>query len=175
MERDLAALSQAERRTLKAFGVRLGAHSVWLPGLLKDRARGVAQAFVAGSSASTNPAGLGALADPPPSPRQLSAFGLRAVGRFTAPVEWLEALSERRARGGGRLGAEDLAALGVSEADAKSLLAALKTPRAQQPEQQGREPKPVKDSPFAALSTLTAPQPAATRRRRPRRRRIAAS
>src|SRR5690606_33276335 len=47
VERDLAALSQVERRTLKTFGVRLGAYSIWLPALLKDRARGLAQAFVA--------------------------------------------------------------------------------------------------------------------------------
>ncbi|SFS51311.1 helicase-related protein [Brevundimonas viscosa] len=175
VERDLAALSQAERRTLKEFGVRPGAHSVWLPGLLKDRARGVAQAFVAEAAGPPPAPGLGSLADPPPSPRQLSAFGLRAVGRFTAPVEWLEALAERRAKSGGRLGDEDLAALGVSEADARALLAALKTPRAQKPERQGRKPAPVRDSPFAALSALTAPEPAPARRRRPRRRRTAAS
>jgi ATP-dependent RNA helicase SUPV3L1/SUV3 len=142
---------------------------------LKERARGVAQAFVADTAGPPPASGLGALPDPPPSQRQLSAFGLRAVGRFTAPVEWLEALAERRARGGGRLADEDLAALGVSEAEARALLAALKTPRAQLPERQGRKPTPVRDSPFAALSALTAPEPAPTRRRRPRRRRTAGS
>src|SRR5690606_42085577 len=50
VERDLAALSQAERRTLKTFGIRLGAHSSWLPAALQDRAPGVAQAFLAGEA-----------------------------------------------------------------------------------------------------------------------------
>ena len=99
VERDLAALSQAERRTLKEFGIRVGAHSVWQPALLKDRARITAQAFVAREPFRPKPAGLSVLPDPPPSPRLLSAFGLRAVGRFAAPVELLEALPERRAGG----------------------------------------------------------------------------
>src|SRR5690606_9656924 len=169
VERDLAALSQAERRTLKTFGIRLGAHSVWLPAALKDRARGVAQAFLADEAVRPRPTGLGVLADPPPSARVLSAWGLRAVGRLTAPVELLESLTERRAKSGGRLGDEDLAALGLSADEARALLAALKPRRAQQPDRADRKPQPVKDSPFAALSALT--QPAAPpRRRRPRRR-----
>ena len=172
VERDLAALSQAERRTLKEFGIRVGAHSVWQPALLKDRARITAQAFVAREPFRPKPAGLSVLPDPPPSPRLLSAFGLRAVGRFAAPVELLEALPERRAGGEIRLSDKALRDLGVTADEARALLAALRTTRAQRPDRLDKAAKPVKDSPFAALSALTAPPPAPATARpaRPRRR-----
>lgn len=173
VERDLAALSQAERRTLKEFGIRVGAHSVWQPALLKDRARITAQAFVAREPFRPKPAGLSVLPDPPPSPRLLSAFGLRAVGRFAAPVELLEALPERRAGGEIRLSDKTLRDLGVTADEARALLAALRTTRARQPDRLDKAVKPIKDSPFAALSALTAPPPAPATARpaRPRRRR----
>jgi ATP-dependent RNA helicase SUPV3L1/SUV3 len=167
VERDLAALSQVERRTLRTFGVRLGAHSVWIPALLKARARTLAQAFVARESFRPGPAALTLLPEPPPSPRTLSAFGLRAAGRFAASVELLETLSERRARGGGRLSETDMAELGVTAEDLRILAAALKTTRAQQPDREPGGPQPPKDSPFAALSALTAaPEPPRRRRKR---------
>ncbi|HEY0927596.1 helicase-related protein [Brevundimonas sp.] len=171
VERDLAALSQAERRTLKEFGIRVGAHSVWQPALLKDRARTVAQAFMTGETFRPRPTGLSILPSPPPSPRLLAAFGLRAVGRFAAPVDLLEALSEKRGKGDGRLSDKALRELGVTGEEANALLAGLRTVRAQQPDRPGKAPRPVKDSPFAALAALTAPQPAAApvRRKRPRR------
>ncbi|WP_420478796.1 helicase-related protein [Brevundimonas sp. FT23028] len=173
VERDLAALSQAERRTLKEFGIRVGAHSVWLPGVLKARARITAQAFMTRETFRPKTIGLSILPEPPPPPRLLSAFGLRAVGRFAAPVELLEALAERRARGDGKLSDRDLRDLGITADEARALFAGLKTVRAQQPDRPGKTPRPVKDSPFAALAALTAPSPAAksepARRKRPRR------
>ncbi|HWW12591.1 MAG TPA: phosphonate-binding protein, partial [Brevundimonas sp.] len=112
---------------------------------------------------------------PPPSPRLLSAFGLRAVGRFAAPVELLEALSEKRTRGDGRLSDKDLCDLGVTADEAKALLAALRITRAQQPDRLDKAAKPMKDSPFAALSALAAPpaKPATVRPARRRRRKEA--
>jgi hypothetical protein len=63
----------------------------------------------------------------------------------------------------------DLAALEVSLDQARSLTAALKTSRAQKPDRDDR-PRAVKDSPFAALSALTAtPAPTRAKRKRPRR------
>jgi ATP-dependent RNA helicase SUPV3L1/SUV3 len=168
VERDLAALSQIERRTLKTFGVRMGSHSVWLPALLRDRARALAQAFVADAPFRPQTTGLTLLPDPPPSPRLLSAFGLRAVGRFAAGVEMLESLAERRARNKGVLSDADLTDLGLTLEQAKALLAALKSTRAQQPDRANRAPRTAPDSPFAALSVLTAPEPA--HRKRPRKR-----
>ena len=169
VERDLAALSQVERRTLRTFAVRMGTHSVWLPGVLKARARALMQAFVAGEPFRPGTTALTALPATPPSPRLLSAFGLRAIGKVAAGVEMLESLAERQAAGKGVLNEADLAALGVSLDEAKTLTAALKASRAQKPDRDDR-PKAVTDSPFAALSALTAP-PAPTRakRKRPRR------
>ena len=170
VERDLAALSQIERRTLKAFAIRVGAHSVWLPGLMKPRARHFAQAFV---GAPLIPATPGLLPAPPetPSPRTLSAHGLRLAGRWLAPVEALERMAELRAAGKGRLSDEALAELGWTGDQARAVIAALKTERARMPDKPGQAPKPIKDSPFAALASLNAPPPAAARpkRRRPRR------
>ena len=176
VERDLAALSQVERRTLKTFGVRMGAHSVWLPALLKPRRKEVAQAFTGGWAFRGRGEGVTLLPSPCPPPRRLSAFGLRAVGRYVAPVELLEELAERRAKGKGTLSSDDLRALGISIDEATSLIAGLKTTRARQADRPGRTPGPVKDSPFAALWSLARPlAPAArTKRRRPRRARSSA-
>jgi ATP-dependent RNA helicase SUPV3L1/SUV3 len=169
VERDLVALSQVERRTLRTFAVRMGAHSVWLPGVLKPRARALAQAFVTRETFRPGAAALTALPATPPSPRLLSAFGLRIVGRSVAGVEMLEALAERQAAGKGVLTQADLAALGISLEEAKALTAALKASRAQQVDRDDR-PKAVKDSPFAVLSALTAPPaPPRAKRKRPRR------
>jgi ATP-dependent RNA helicase SUPV3L1/SUV3 len=147
----------------------MGVHSVWLPGLLKPRARALAQAFVARESFRPGMTALTALPATPPSPRLLSAFGLRVVGRSVAGVEMLEALAERQAAGKGILTEADLAALGISLVEAKALTSALKASRAQQVDRDDR-PKAVKDSPFAALSALTAPPaPPRAKRKRPRR------
>ncbi|MCS6622912.1 helicase-related protein [Roseibacterium beibuensis] len=170
VERDLAALSQVERRTLKSFGVRLGAHSVWLPALLKGRGPVVAQAFTAGEPFRPGASPLTALPETPPSARLLSAFGLRAVGRVAAGVELLESLAERRARNKGGPSETDLAELGITRDQAKTLAGDLKSTRAQQPDRGKRAPKPAPDSPFAALSALSAPPPAPARRKRPRKR-----
>jgi len=168
---DLAALSPAERRTLRELGVRIGAHSVWLPAVLKPGARQLAQAFTPVEGWAPG-RGLTPLPDPPPSPAALSARGLRAVGRLAAPVELLERLAERlrAAPEGGRkrvLTEADLAALGLDGEQAAALLAALRPggpgkPRTGKPLRHAPAPK---DSPFAALAALK-PAPA---RRRPRR------
>jgi ATP-dependent RNA helicase SUPV3L1/SUV3 len=168
VERDLASLSQVERRTLKTFAIRVGSHSVWLPGVLKPRARALAQAF-AGPPVALRDTGLSLLPEPPPGPRALSAQGLRAVGRFAVPVETLECLAEfRRAAGRADLSDAALSDLGWSAAELKAILSALRVPRVQQPDRPYKAPRPVKDSPFAALAALTAP-PEPARRKRPRR------
>jgi len=169
VERDLAALSQAERRTLKEFGVRLGAHAVWLPALLKGRGRAVMQAFVAGEPWRPREAGLTVLPNPAPSARLLSAFGHLAVGRVSVSVDLLESLAERTARSRGRLSDDDLAALGLKRDEAAMLLGRLKPTRAQRPDKAANT-RIDEASPFAALAALTAPaRPAAKPRRRPHR------
>ncbi len=170
VERDLAALSQVERRTLRTFAVRVGAHSVWLPGLMKPRARAFARAFVDRPPLMTSTAPTAPIPVPPDplSPRALSALGLRLAGRWLAPVEALETMATARAANAGRLSDEALTALCWTPEQAKSVIAALKTERARMPDKPGQMPKPVKDSPFAALAVLSAPTSA---KARPRRRR----
>lgn len=154
VERDLAALSQAERRTIKAFAIRVGTHSVWLPGALKPRARLFAQAFVRADTAAT-------------APRALASRGLRLVDGLEVGVEALERMAALRTEGGGKLSDEALAELGWSQAEARRVIGALRTPRRDRPEV---EPRTRPDSPFAALAALTAPAEP-RRKRRARRRR----
>jgi ATP-dependent RNA helicase SUPV3L1/SUV3 len=173
VERDLAALSQHERRTVKTFAIRVGVHSVWLPGTLKPRARLLAQAFVVEAFRPDGEALL-PLASPAPSPRALSAFGRRAVGSWTAPVEALERFAElSRTAGKAPLADEALTELGWTAEQAKQVQTALRLPRADKAPRPGKPAPPPKDSPFAALAQLTrppAPAPAPSRRkRRPRR------
>jgi len=176
VERDLAALSQVERRTIKAFAIRVGTHSVWLPAVLKPRGRVVAQAFTSGEPFQAAGGGLTLLPIPAPSVRALSAFGRRAVGRWTAPVELLEKLAElKTAAGKGEIPVKALDGIGLKKDEAAALLGGLRTIRAQQPDRPGVRPVVVNpDSPFAKLAELTAPAPPA-RRRRPRRKKAGAA
>lgn len=175
VERDLAALSQVGRRTIKTFAIRVGTHSVWLPGALKARGRVVAQAFASDEPFRAAGEGLMLLPIPAPSVRALSAFGRRAVGRWSAPVELLETLAElKTAAGKGEIPAKALGEIGLKPAEAAALLNALRTLRAQQPDRPGGKPVVNPDSPFAKLAELTAPtQPA--RRKRPRRKKSGAA
>ncbi|MDB5438225.1 MAG: superfamily and helicase [Caulobacteraceae bacterium] len=184
VEAQVAALSQAERRTLRSLGVRIGAYSLWLPGLLTDAARPLAIAL-AGGEPWAAPSALHTLPNPPPSDRALSARGLRAVGGLAVPVEQLERLEaalragEHR-QGGQVLTPEAIAELGWSEKQARILLAGLNYVSVSRPKageavawrRRRLKPAPVAPldpaSPFAALSALTAaPAPPRKRRRRP--------
>lgn len=189
---DVTALSQAERRTLRGLGVRFGAFSLFLPGLLDDGARGVACAFAAVEAPHWRPRADGPtpLSEPAPSARTLAAFGLRRVGELAVSVLDLERLDEilraqPKAVGGRGLPDADRDALGWSEAEARAILRALgyipnkpkpgepvlwrpRAPRAAPPKVAPASPH----SPFAALAALTAPPPRPARRR-PRRRRPA--
>jgi ATP-dependent RNA helicase SUPV3L1/SUV3 len=172
VERDLHALSQVERRTLRSFAVRVGVHSVWLPGVMKPRGRAFAQAFVTlpPLPAPKPPTALTPAPAEPPAPRALSALGLRAVGGWLAPIETLERMAEMRAENDGRLSDVALAELGWSESQARTLIAGLKTERAKRPDTPGRKPRLVRDTPFAALAALAAPAAPKTARRTFRRR-----
>lgn len=189
---ELKALSQAERRTLKGLGVRIGAFSLFCPGVLKAEAIACARAL--------NPAGwrgalttLEKLPSPEPGARELSASGLRAVAGFSIPVEQLEKLDAllrtAQQQGGVVLTEAALADLGWTDKQAAAVLRALDyTPairaKPDQPivwKRRGAaklEQKPVKarpDSPFAALAKLTEPPPPPARRKKPRRRKPAAA
>ncbi|WP_396595426.1 helicase-related protein [Brevundimonas sp. R86498] len=172
VERDLAALSQVERRTIKTFAIRVGTHSVWLPGVLKPRARALAQAFTASEPFRARAEGLTPLPLLVPSMRALAAFGVRAAGSRAVPVECLERAADLRREGKGRLSDEALTTLGWSGEDARVIWAALKVVRAQMPDREGAAPAVVRDSPFARLAELTqvpAPAPERRARKRPRK------
>ena len=171
VERDLAALSQVERRTIKSFAIRVGTHSVWLPGVLKPRARVMARAFTAAEPFRAKADGLTLLPIPAPSRLALSAWGMREAGRWAVPVELLERAADLRREGKGQLSDANLSALGWSAADARAIWTALKTTRARMPDREG-QPMVVKDSPFAKLAALTAPL-TPPRRKRPARRKKA--
>ncbi|MEH6665455.1 MAG: phosphonate-binding protein, partial [Brevundimonas sp.] len=164
---DLAALSQAERRTLKTMAVRVGAHSVWLPALMKPRAMGLMQAHVADQPFRPTPGALIAAPDPLPAARVLSAFGLRAVGPWLAPVDALERMAAlvRAEKGRPMLPDAALTELGWSADQGRAILNALRRAPEHRPARTGA----VKDSPFAALAALNAPARAPARRRRPRK------
>jgi ATP-dependent RNA helicase SUPV3L1/SUV3 len=175
LEADLKALSQAERRTLKALGVRLGGFSVHLPGLLTADAVALAQALA--PPAPLAPGAAAPLPRGPLAPQALAARGLLALGELAVPVDQLERLDgllrTRFEHGKGSILTEaDRETLGWSEAETRSILRALGFV----PQGDGwrrRAPKPAAErpapahSPFAALSALTAPP----ERRKPRRRR----
>jgi len=180
------ALSQVERRALKALGVRLGAFSLYLPALLKPQALGFSRAF-AGAGWRPPSDQASRLPDPAPSAAALAAFGLRAVGRHAAPVETLERLDTllRAAPRRGQamtLSPQAREALGWDEDQAGDILRGLGfAPAASCGEglaawRRRTEPAPPARpaptaSPFAALAALQKPPTAARaprRRRRPR-------
>ncbi|MET0273547.1 MAG: phosphonate-binding protein, partial [Phenylobacterium sp.] len=179
------ALSQVERRTLRSLGVRIGAFSLFMPGLLAPEARALAQAFAREWRPPSG--GLSRLPQPIPEARILAAHGLRAVRHLAVPVEQLERLDEMlregpKQAGGTVLSDEAREELGWSDQDAKDILRGLgfaptARPREGEPlawRRRGDRPTvepaaPARPhSPFAALAALK-DQPAPARR--PRRRR----
>ena len=195
VEAEVAALSQAERRTLRTLGVRFGAFSLFLPDLLAPEALAFSRAF-AHCALPDWPARSDAVCDligPMPPPQVLAALGLRAVVRLAVPVLMLEQLdsllrSQPAVNGAMPLTQEALGVLGWSLDQASGLLRSLgfspvgkitpdapslwrrRRAAAQKPVT-GLEAMVPTHSPFAALAVLKAPPAVAqrARRRRPRR------
>jgi ATP-dependent RNA helicase SUPV3L1/SUV3 len=160
VDADLKALSQHERRTLRSLGVRIGAFSVFLPGLLTPDA-------IAHASA---------LSDAP------AARGLRAVGGQLVRVDTLERLDELLRAGNMALSDQAREELGWTSQQADSVLRGLgfipakkgeptvwRRRSARKPDAPARAPA---HSPFAALAALKAPPP---RKHRPRRKKVRGS
>jgi ATP-dependent RNA helicase SUPV3L1/SUV3 len=193
---DVAALSPAERRSLRQLGVRFGAFSLFLPALLTPEARAHLAAFAVVEAPHWRPApdAVTPLPSPPPPPRTLAAHGLRAVDGLAVPVQSLEALdavlrAAPREQGGAALDAERLAPLGWPVETAARVLRGLGYAPLRKPTADGatvwrrRGPKaaaerpqaPARpDSPFAALVALQARPEAAPKRRKRRRGRTSA-
>ncbi|WP_426033070.1 helicase-related protein [Caulobacter sp. DWP3-1-3b2] len=184
VETDLKALSQAERRTLKALGARIGAFSLFLPSVLRPEAAACARALTPGVWQGQSER-LALAPSPTPDARALAANGLRLVGKFVVPVEMLERLDallrEGQKPGGVVLTDTARDTLGWAPAEAAAVLRFLDYTPALRPKdgdpilwkRRGavRRPEPTvaarPDSPFAALAKLTEPPP---RRKKPRRR-----
>ena len=184
VEADLGHLSRAERRALRALGVRFGEFCLFLPSQASGAGRDVATAFARQAAPDWRPRGEGLVALPaaPAPSRALGLRGLMAVGGVAAPASMLESLGEALRAGGGGLRLTESArcALGLGEADANRLLRGLgfvpmrkagggepgawrrRSLKAATP---AAAPTPL--SPFAALAALKSP-PRAPRRRAPR-------
>jgi ATP-dependent RNA helicase SUPV3L1/SUV3 len=189
VEADVRALSQAERRALRALGVRFGAFSLFLPALLAPEGLAFSGAFsqLAAPSWGAVPNRLSAMPSPPPPPTALAGLGLRAVGGLAAPVEMLERLDEGlrsapRDRGGAVLSDEAIEALGWTRAEAERLLRGLgyrrvgkRAPpawrRAAVASTKTTSASEQASSPFAALAAFT-PRPQRSKRRRRARRAV---
>jgi ATP-dependent RNA helicase SUPV3L1/SUV3 len=189
VETETRALSQVERRTLRTFGVRFGAFSLFLPGLLEPDALAFASAFATVWAPDWRAASdaLTPLPSPGVAATALSARGLRAVGGYTASVEALERLDAAlraapREGGGALLGDAAIAELGWSRAETEQILRGLGYARTRKTAADGpaawRKRTPAgkraaavaaQPSPFAALAQLTPRKPRLPRRRRPRR------
>ncbi len=91
-EEHVRALSRGERRVLKSFGVRFGAFSLYLPGLMTAEARAIGEAFADLAAPRFRPAtdGLTVLPRPAPPFEALSLRGLAAVAGLAIPVLSLE-------------------------------------------------------------------------------------
>ncbi|THD60996.1 helicase-related protein [Phenylobacterium sp.] len=186
---EVRALSQVERRMLRGLGVRLGAFSIYMPALLQPEARALTQALAAREVPGWRPRSdaVSRLPAPPPSPRALAAFGLRAVRGLAAPVEQLERLDELlragpRQNGGADLSDQAREDLGWSPDEARAILKGLgfaEVKRAGEPSTWRRrferefavekKPPAAPHSPFAALAALrgeAAPAPRPRRRKR---------
>jgi len=173
---DLKALSGHERRALRTLGVRIGAFSVFLPGVLKPAAMAHAAALSDAPQWMPPRDRPSATPTPLPSPKALSSRGLRAAGRWLVPALQLERMDELLRAGGMMLSDQAREELGWSPAQARAILNALGFTPARKGEpvvwrrRQAKPEPPAKapaHSPFAALAALKTPP---RRKRRPRRR-----
>ena len=188
IDADLRALSQAERRALRSLGVRIGAFSVYLPGLLSERAQSFAAAFAPPGIRDWRPPSdrISPLPAPAPPAAALSARGLRAIGALAVPVEALERLdallrAAPRQAGAALLSEQAIQDLGWTVVEADQVMRGLgfvPASKRKPGEAMAWRPmrsraaapaasKPAGHSPFAALAALKPSPP--RRRRRPRK------
>ncbi|MDP8917179.1 MAG: phosphonate-binding protein, partial [Pseudomonadota bacterium] len=169
---ELRSLSQAERRSLRSLGARLGAFTVDMPSLSDPAARALLGAYAALASPWRPPeAGLARLPRPAPVGPVLAAYGLRDLGGWAAPAPELERMDElmracEHLTGQRRLSDQAREELGWTSEQAADILRALSFTPKRKAESgdtaplRRREPKPDArpvtrpDSPFAALAAL---------------------
>ncbi|MCA6286040.1 helicase-related protein [Phenylobacterium sp.] len=183
---EAAALSPAERRSLRSLGVRLGAFSVFLPDLPSPEALDLVRAVLAPGLPSPRPGRLAHGQDAAPKP-VLAAAGLRLAGDLLVAASRLEALDAAlRAAPSTPRGVEVAPALAqVLDGPIEQLFtvlralgfAPLEKPRNDAPvlwrRRKAPTPRPqapISDaSPFSALAALRPPEGKPARARRPAR------
>jgi ATP-dependent RNA helicase SUPV3L1/SUV3 len=183
---EAAALSPAERRSLRALGVRLGAFSVFLPELPSPEALDLVRAVLAPGRPPPRPGRLARGQDAAPKP-VLAAAGLRRAGDLLVEAGRLEALDAAlRAAPSTPRGVEVAPALSqVLDGPVDHLFAVLRAlgfaplekPRPDAPvlwrRRKAPAPRPLapsaEASPFSALAALRPPEGKPVRARPPRR------
>ena len=169
---DVHALSQGERRALRALGVRIATFSLHLPALLAPEVRAFAAPFATAADPAWRPAsGLAPLARPAPAPRALGLRGLVAAGAMALDVEALTRLETSLRVAPTTAAAKE--ALRCSQAQAETVLRALgyrpsaggaSETRSWRPG--GRQAAPRPGSPHSAFASLAALKTTPPRRRR---------
>ncbi len=198
LERELAALSRAERRELKTLGVHFGAFALYLPELRDPPplARALLTRASCAETARLIPAGPAVpLETSAPADRTLALAGHVRAGDCALSLTALDRLESALRPAPGqpalRLTRATLAELGWTEAQASLIMTALGFQRLRplgaegdllwrrrRAERGQTPPRLAPSSPFAALAPLAAPPaPVAPgrRSRRPPRRRVASA
>ena len=183
---EAAALSPAERRSLRTLGVRLGAFSVFLPELPSPEALDLVRAVLAPGRPPPRPGRLARGQDAAPKP-VLAAAGLRRAGDLLVEAGRLEALDAAlRAAPSTPRGVEVAPSLSqVLDGPVDHLFAVLRAldfaplekPRPDAPvlwrRRKAPAPRPLtpsaEASPFLALAALRPPEGKPVRARPPRR------
>jgi len=185
---ETAALSPVERRSLRALGVRLGAFSIFLPGLPSPEALDLVRSVLAPGLPAPKPGRLTKGQEAPLRP-VLAAAGLRRAGDLLLEAARLEALDAAlRSAPSSSRGVEVAPGLAkVLDGPVEHLFATLRAlgfapverPATDRPVtwRRRRSPAPsrelvkVEASPFSALAVLRTPEPQKSAVRKARRRR----
>ncbi|MHB8287050.1 MAG: helicase-related protein, partial [Caulobacteraceae bacterium] len=129
---ETAALSQAERRTLRGLGVRFGAFALFLPAVQTPAAQNLLRAYARIEAPNWRPPADRPSQAPQPLPSRLALgwCGVVACGGLVAPIATLERLdglirAAPRKSGGAVLADADLESLGWSVGEARGVLKAL--------------------------------------------------
>jgi ATP-dependent RNA helicase SUPV3L1/SUV3 len=127
-EEFIRALYRSERRALRELGVRFGAFTVYVEDIVAPETLWIREIFADLAAPNWRPGvGLSPLRDAP-AKEALSFRGLRALGQFAAPIEFLERIGDlaRNSESNGfSLTEEMLAQFGWSASDGERVLRSL--------------------------------------------------
>ncbi len=175
-EREIAGLSRADRKALRALGVHFGRHALYFPALLKP-GPGALKVLLWAVAEGLHPPP----APPPPGRTSVSldeglpdayyaAAGFRPLGRLAVRIDVVERLSglawSRSRDGAFEAGPDFVSLAGCSNAEMEDVMKALGYRKVRTddgrvlfaPKRKRHKPKPAQaphpDSPFAALAAL---------------------